>query len=68
MVDDFEDLWPKKERVSTYIEKLISWRPPCLFGIHAISDDEEEVDEEKRIQDMMDLIDSLPKPSETKGC
>ncbi|XP_041370547.1 uncharacterized protein LOC121384295 isoform X2 [Gigantopelta aegis] len=64
--DDFEDIWPKKERVSTYIEKLISWRPPCLFGVHAYSDEEEEEDGEKRLKEMMDLIDSLPKPAGIK--
>lgn len=42
--DDFEDIWPKSERISTYIKKLVNWRPPCIFG--DLPDSEEEDSEE----------------------
>ncbi|XP_014776499.1 uncharacterized protein LOC106873580 [Octopus bimaculoides] len=47
--DNYEDIWPKKERASSYLDKLLSWKPSC-FQIwqsegsdsdHGISDDEE---------------------------
>ncbi|XP_046327461.1 uncharacterized protein LOC124111725 [Haliotis rufescens] len=57
--DDDEDVWPARERISTYIDKLISWRPPCLYNTWSDSDDEED---DRKIQEMMGQLDALPTP------
>ncbi|XP_061171488.1 uncharacterized protein LOC133181001 [Saccostrea echinata] len=44
--DDFEDIMPKSERISTYISKLISWRPPCFGNPHFSDAEEERYDED----------------------
>lgn len=62
--DDFEDIWPKSERISTYISQLISWRPPCLFADYPASDDEVDEEEErrKRMEDLSNILDTMPEP------
>lgn len=62
--DDFEDIWPKSERISTYIKKLVNWRPPCLFGDLPVSEDEdEETEERERIEELKKLESSVAKYS-----
>ncbi|XP_062604631.1 uncharacterized protein LOC134266403 [Saccostrea cucullata] len=56
--DDFEDIMPKSERISTYITKLISWRPPC-FGNHPFSDEEEERYDEDMMKKREDIAQRL---------
>lgn len=58
--DDFEDIWPKSERISTYIKKLVTWRPPCLFGDLPESDDDEdeETEERERIVELNRILES----------
>ncbi|XP_069139300.1 uncharacterized protein [Argopecten irradians] len=62
--DDFEDIWPKSERISTYISQLISWRPPCLFSHLPDSGDEtdEEEDRKKRMEKMDNMLQNMPEP------
>ncbi|OWF49493.1 uncharacterized protein LOC110451710 [Mizuhopecten yessoensis] len=62
--DDFEDIWPKSERISTYISQLISWRPPCPFSHLPESGDETDEEEErkKRMEDLYNVLDNMPKP------
>lgn len=57
--DEDEDILPVKERASTYVHKLLSWRPQCLFGTTPDSEDE---DEEKERQHIMEELDNLPLP------
>ncbi|XP_048747154.1 uncharacterized protein LOC125659515 isoform X2 [Ostrea edulis] len=56
--DDYEDIMPKSERISTYISRLISWRPPC-FGDFPFSDDEEERSEADTMKRRDDIINRL---------
>jgi len=56
--DDFEDIMPKSERISSYISKLISWRPPC-FGDYPFSDEEEERSEEEMMKKREDIAQRL---------
>lgn len=49
---------PKSERISTYISRLISWRPPC-FGDFPFSDDEEERSEADTMKRRDDIINRL---------
>jgi len=30
--EEWDAIFPRQERLSTYVDKLFSWRPPCLFG------------------------------------
>ena len=56
--DDFEDIMPKSERISSYISKLISWRPPC-FGDYPFSDEEEERSQEEMMKTREDIAQRL---------
>lgn len=56
--DEDEDILPAKERASSYVHKLLSWRPQCLFGTTPESDDEEE----RERQRIMEELDNLPLP------
>ncbi|KAL5017169.1 hypothetical protein ScPMuIL_006758 [Solemya velum] len=56
--DNFEDILPKKDRISTYIDKVLNWRPPCLVG-RIESDDE---DEDERRQRIIQSLDNMPLP------
>ncbi|XP_033757042.1 uncharacterized protein LOC117339508 [Pecten maximus] len=62
--DDFEDIWPKSERISTYISQLISWRPPCLFSHLPDSGDETDEEEErkKRMDNLDTILQNMPEP------
>ncbi|KAK7110942.1 uncharacterized protein [Littorina saxatilis] len=57
--DDDEDMLPVKDRASTYVHKLLSWRPQCLFGAQPDSEEEEEEEERER-QRIMEELDNLP--------
>ncbi|XP_059159324.1 uncharacterized protein LOC131943310 isoform X2 [Physella acuta] len=35
---DSDTIFPRSERLSTYVDKLLAWRPPCLFGTIPDSD------------------------------
>ncbi|XP_060075514.1 uncharacterized protein LOC132555177 [Ylistrum balloti] len=65
--DDFEDIWPKSERISSYISQLISWRPPCLFSHLPDSGDETDEEEErkKRMENLDNVLENMPKPLST---
>lgn len=56
--DDYEDIMPKADRISTYISKLISWRPPC-FGDFPFSDEEESLSEEEVLRRREDIAQRL---------
>lgn len=56
--DDYEDIMPKADRISTYISKLISWRPPC-FGDFPFSDEEETLSEEEVLRRREDIAHRL---------
>ncbi|GAB1605856.1 hypothetical protein Ahia01_000867900 [Argonauta hians] len=56
--DDYEDIWPKKERFSSYLDNLLSWRPSC-FQIWQ----DEDSDCELRITDN----EVVPERPETAG-
>jgi hypothetical protein len=58
--DDFEDIWPKSERISTYIKNLVNWRPPCLFGDlpESEDDEDEEIEERERIEELNRKLES----------
>ena len=58
--DEDEDILPVKERASTYVTKLLSWRPQCLFGTTPESDEEDE----KEHQRIMEELDNLPLPND----
>lgn len=58
---DDESIWPRKDRVSTYVHRILSWRPPCLFGLSPQSDNEEEEIRERRL--IMEELDNLPLPT-----
>lgn len=62
--DEDDDILPVKERASTYVHKLLSWRPQCLFGTTPDSEDE---DEEKERQRIMEELDNLPLPKHDGG-
>lgn len=51
--DDYEDIFPKKERVSSYIDKLISWRPSCFKKWDLDEESEDDVE-------MLLIDDELP--------
>lgn len=59
--DTDDDIILKKDRVSTYVDRILSWRPSCLFGIVPESEDEEESERRKRI---IEELDSIPLPSD----
>ncbi|XP_076103707.1 uncharacterized protein LOC143072583 [Mytilus galloprovincialis] len=68
--DDFEDIWPKSDRISTYLNKLVRWRPPCLFGeLPDSSDEEEEKLERQRMKEEEErkMVASLAKYSTQKS-
>ena len=41
-VVDNEDVLPAQDRASNYVNKLLTWRPQCLFGILPDSDSEDD--------------------------
>ncbi|ESO86579.1 hypothetical protein LOTGIDRAFT_235369 [Lottia gigantea] len=51
---------PPEEKISNYLEKIIKWRPPCLFGIPPLSDDDDPVGPVYR-EDVFDNLDDLTK-------
>ncbi|CAE1278724.1 unnamed protein product [Acanthosepion pharaonis] len=53
--DDYEDIFPKKERVSSYIDKLISWRPSC-FKKWDVDEESEDDNEMLLIDDELPVI------------
>ncbi|KAK6185668.1 hypothetical protein SNE40_007849 [Patella caerulea] len=55
-VDKDDRYPPQEERVSNYLNKLISWRPPCLFGIPPVSEDEDEEAEERQRKERREAL------------
>jgi hypothetical protein len=55
--EEDEEILPMNERASTYVHKILKWRPGCLFGTLPESDDE---DDERELQRVMDELDNLP--------
>ena len=53
-----DDILPAKERASTYVSKLFSWRPQCLFGSLPDSDSEDE------LRSTMEELDNIPVPEQ----
>jgi len=52
---DSDSIFPRSQRLSTYVGKVFSWRPPCLFGAAILNSDEEsDISDEENFQD--DLI------------
>lgn len=66
IVDDFEDIWPKADRISTYLHNIIAWRPPC-FQIHPDSDSEVEEEYEENRKEFKAALENMPKPSTDSG-
>ncbi|XP_064603477.1 uncharacterized protein LOC135468918 [Liolophura sinensis] len=50
--DDFEDIWPKEDRPSSYLDALINWRPPCFGDWES---EEQKDDEERRVSILQDM-------------
>lgn len=46
-----ESIFPKSQRLSSYVDKLLTWRPPCLFG--TIPDSEPESDNDDALMDKL---------------
>ncbi|CAG2196440.1 unnamed protein product [Mytilus edulis] len=68
--DDFEDIWPKSDRISTYLIRFSPLRPPCLFGeLPDSSDEEEEKLERQRMKEEEErkMVASLAKYSTQKS-
>ncbi|CAL1525945.1 unnamed protein product [Lymnaea stagnalis] len=42
---DSDTIMPRHERLSTYVDKLLAWRPPCLFGTIPDSESDNEPDD-----------------------
>ncbi|XP_076439427.1 uncharacterized protein LOC143278934 [Babylonia areolata] len=61
--DEDEDILPMRKRPSTYVHKLLNWRPPCFFGT-VVDSEEEEEEVVKDRQQMMDELDKLPLPND----
>ncbi|KAK7485868.1 hypothetical protein BaRGS_00022863, partial [Batillaria attramentaria] len=59
---DDESIWPKRDRVSNYVDRILNWRPSCLFGIVPESEDEEE--EERQRKRIMEELDNIPLPKD----
>jgi len=57
---DSDSIFPRSERLSTYVGQLFSWRPPCLFG--SIPDSEEsDMSDDEDLYDILDLpVPDLP--------
>nr|KAI8769886.1 hypothetical protein BgiMline_001909 [Biomphalaria glabrata] len=49
--DEEESIFPKSQRLSSYVDKLLTWRPPCLFG--TIPDSEPESDNDDALMDKL---------------
>ncbi|XP_005089809.1 uncharacterized protein LOC101862232 [Aplysia californica] len=55
---DSDSIFPRTERLSTYVDKLFSWRPPCLFGL--IPDSESDLSDPNLSSDSLDI--PMPEP------
>lgn len=60
-----ESIFPRSERLSTYVGQLFSWRPPCLFGSIPDSEDSDLSDHDDHdnsiLPELLDMID-IPMP------
>uniref|UniRef100_A0A0B6ZM26 Uncharacterized protein n=1 Tax=Arion vulgaris TaxID=1028688 RepID=A0A0B6ZM26_9EUPU len=61
---DSDSIFPTSERLSSYVSKLLTWRPPCLFGALPNSEsdnsDLEELPEDDILLDMPLPISTVP--------
>ncbi|KAL3863720.1 hypothetical protein ACJMK2_005463 [Sinanodonta woodiana] len=60
--DDYEDIMPKKDRISTFLKKFQAWGP-CLFGPAPDSETEEETEDEFDKKTMDEIISKMPPPT-----
>ncbi|GFN73762.1 hypothetical protein PoB_000026800 [Plakobranchus ocellatus] len=44
---DSDTIWPRAERLSTHMHKILAWRPPCLLGNDIESDTDGSLSEEE---------------------
>ncbi|BFZ01324.1 hypothetical protein BsWGS_04364 [Bradybaena similaris] len=60
--DDTDATFPSSERLSSYVNRLLTWRPPCLFG--ALPDSESDNSDLEQLPEDDILLDmQLPTPT-----